>query len=659
MFKRFFAFLILFIFTFQTVCLSASRVMSIDDVRNLADKNCSDAKDVILDRITKEIELKQAKDAIKDIRKKESTVKFSLLFNIKMPSKHGMPKEIELIMKVPTIQNEITVLKRQEKYERLKNKQKAESAFYDVLLENYNVNYATDRIADSSVTLKDISTKYKTGNGKKEDVEYVENQLDGFKTKQQNSILNLNNNKKTLGNIINSDVTAGYDFTEYFPEANISRDMLPQIIEYSKQNDFELFKKTQARKLAEKNAYEILQVYKSKYSKYIGDIESYINSHKDTEIDYEEFIKKYNYTLYNIDSPWYGAYVINLLFFKIRIPKEWFKGEYSGTRYMEDQKYALFVALAEKDKAVKAEKDAETSLENSIYSAYNNLKQMEASYKNVTDEMEKIKADYEEKKQKNKMGLLSFSSLESVKDSFYEKQSSAYEMKMSYAKALSSFNLTTSGYIDNLLSGGSFSTSDLESGTTFADKASWYIKNPLTEYNFEFGVNIPGEYDVNYYQLFYDNQPIGTVTPIDEPIIHSPLTYNDTSLLEVRLFKDGNIKYKAYFDAGQYEGELDVKAVSENTSSVGEAFGKWSISDLDSLRKEFKISEAQFEYTDFEVFSGDVSVGKAKKNNSIITLGLYFSNLENLKIVFYNGESVVFDGGLFKIDDVGGTIVKK
>ncbi len=651
MLKKIIAFCVLFTFLFQTFCFASPRSISINDVRNYANENCSEAKDVILDRITKEIELKQAKDAIKDIRKKESTVKFSLLFNIELPSKHGMPKEIELIMKVPKIQNEITVLQKQENYERLKNKQKAESAFYDVLLENYNTNYATDRIADSSVTLKDITRKYQTGDGKKEDVDYVQNQIDGFKTKQKSSILNLNNKKKSLGNIINLDVTAGYDFQEYFPETNITRDMLPQIIEYSKQNDFELFKKTQARKLAEKNAYEILQIYKSKYSKYIGDIESYINSHKDTEIDYEDFIKKYNYTLYQIDSPWYGSYVINLLFFKIYIPKEWFKWDYSGTRYMEDQKYALFVALAEKDKAVKAEKDAITSLENSIYDAYNNLKQMESSYKSVSEEMEKIKTDYEQKKQKNKMGLLSFSSLESVKDSFYEKQSSAYEMKMSYAKALSSFNLTTSGYIDKLLSGGSFSSSELESGTTFADKATWYIKNPLTEYNFEFGVNIPEEYGVNYYQLFYDNQPIGDMTATDKPIIHSPLTYNDTSLLEVRLYKDGKLKYTASFDAGQYDGELDVKAVSDNsTAGSSDVFAKYTITDLDSLRKEFKVSDVNAEYTDFEVFSGDVSIGKASKNNSIATLGLYFSDLEKLKIVFYNGQSTVFTG---KLTDIG------
>ncbi len=651
MLKKIIAFCVLFTFLFQTFCFASPRSISINDVRNYANENCSEAKDVILDRITKEIELKQAKDAIKDIRKKESTVKFSLLFNIELPSKHGMPKEIELIMKVPKIQNEITVLQKQENYERLKNKQKAESAFYDVLLENYNTNYATDRIADSSVTLKDITRKYQTGDGKKEDVDYVQNQIDGFKTKQKSSILNLNNKKKSLGNIINLDVTAGYDFQEYFPETNITRDMLPQIIEYSKQNDFELFKKTQARKLAEKNAYEILQIYKSKYSKYIGDIESYINSHKDTEIDYEDFIKKYNYTLYQIDSPWYGSYVINLLFFKIYIPKEWFKWYYSGTRYMEDQKYALFVALAEKDKAVKAEKDAITSLENSIYDAYNNLKQMESSYKSVSEEMEKIKIDYEQKKQKNKMGLLSFSSLESVKDSFYEKQSSAYEMKMSYAKALSSFNLTTSGYIDKLLSGGSFSSSELESGTTFADKATWYIKNPLTEYNFEFGVNIPEEYGVNYYQLFYDNQPIGDMTATDKPIIHSPLTYNDTSLLEVRLYKDGKLKYTASFDAGQYDGELDVKAVSDNsTAGSSDVFAKYTITDLDSLRKEFKVSDVNAEYTDFEVFSGDVSIGKASKNNSIATLGLYFSDLEKLKIVFYNGQSTVFTG---KLTDIG------
>jgi len=639
-------------------CFSEIRNITIYSVRTFADENCRGAKDVSLDKVKKEIELKQAKDAIKDTRKKESTVKFSLLFNIQFPPSHGMPKEIELIMKVPEIQNDITVLNEKKSYEILKNRASAEAAFYDVVSENHNLNYLNERIEDSTVVLGEVTKKYKTGKGKKEDVDYVQNQLDGFKQQRQSAILNLSNKKRALSKIIGIDISNGYDFTEYFPEVNITREQLPTILEYAKKNDFGVFEKTQARKLAERDTQEILQIYRNKYSKYIGDIEAYINEHKE-EIDYEEFIKKYNYTLYNIDSPWYGAYVINLLFFKIRIPKEWFKGEYSGTRYMEDQKYALFVSLAERDKARKEEQDKIDDLENSIYNEYSNLKQIESSYKNIIESLEKTKNDYEIQKQKNKMGIVSFSSLESIKNDFYKKQNSAFETKMDYAKSLSSFNLSTGGYINKLLSGGDFLESDLESGVTFIDNPSWFIKNSLTEYNFEFGVNIPEEYGVNYYQLYYNNQPVGGKTAIDKTIIHSPIAYNDVSVLEVRLFKDSKLQYTAKFDGETYEGELILKEATDNQENSQNEIGNWKISKTDALRSSLSVTASNIEYTEFELFNGEYSIGRVKKGEELDNLSLYFSDINQIKIIFYNDGKTVKAGQLLSLDETNGVIIEK
>ena len=102
---------------------------------------------------------------------------------------------------------------------------------------------------------------------------------------------------------------------------------------------FGLYEAQKKQEYAEQRVSEILGIYEGKYSKYITDIKKYLKKQEGKTIDYEEFIQLYNDTLTQIDSPWYGSYVINLIFFKIQIPKEWFKGEYSGTRYLEDQKY--------------------------------------------------------------------------------------------------------------------------------------------------------------------------------------------------------------------------------------------------------------------------------------------------------------------------------
>ena len=143
--------------TAPTMPTFAVQTMDIDTVRTLAQENSTGVQDTVISRIQKEIELQQAKEGIRDIRKKENTVRFSLLFNIQLPEKHGMPKEIELIMKVPQILNELAILNKQEPYEMLKSQTDAETAYYDVLLADYTANDLETRLADSKVLLQQTS----------------------------------------------------------------------------------------------------------------------------------------------------------------------------------------------------------------------------------------------------------------------------------------------------------------------------------------------------------------------------------------------------------------------------------------------------------------------------------------------------------------------
>ena len=61
------------------------RNYTIDNVKDMAIENSEGAQSATVEKIKKEIELQQAKEGIRDIRKSESTIRFSLLFNIKFP----------------------------------------------------------------------------------------------------------------------------------------------------------------------------------------------------------------------------------------------------------------------------------------------------------------------------------------------------------------------------------------------------------------------------------------------------------------------------------------------------------------------------------------------------------------------------------------------
>ena len=656
--KRFTAFLLTVIITlsaFITPAFSQQRNFNIDDIIGMAENNSEGVKSVKIDKIKKEIELKQAKDGIKDIRKSESTIRFSLLFNIKFPEKHGMPKEIELVMKVPQIQSEIAVLKEQLDYEKLKSSAEAQLLYYDVLQGQYDLEFYEKRLEDSESLLKTVKSKFKIGDGKQEDVEYVENLVKNYEKELSAAITSLDRKKEKLGDIIGKDVRVGCTFEEYLPETTVTRSQLTDIINYSIANDFNLYKAVQDRKYAEKEVEEVLSIYRSKYSKYIGDIEAYIKSHEGKEIDYDEFIQMYNHTLTKIDSPWAGAYVINLLFFKIRIPKEWFKGTYSGTRYMEDQKYALFVSLVDRDKARKEEENVKKELVNNIKDSYETLKQMQKSQEEARTNLENMEKTYNTALQENKMGLTSFSSLESTRTSMYEQQKTLHEMQIEYAKALTEFDLVTSGYIRNTLIAGSGVSKDYGAGNTFADAsesenqdgtaAQWYINTSSTEYNFSFGIKIPAEYDVDKYELYYNDMIIGSRTDINKNIVHLSITYADTTIMLVKLYKGETLKYLAYFDGSDYGGNLQLQKAENAVSpleSESMAIGQWSFIPYDLLRGEFSLAvNSSYDYDKYVILYNDIEIAQVNKDETFKTLQLYFSNAELLKIrIDKNGKVV-------------------
>lgn len=610
--------------------------LTIEQAVSLAIENSFSIQEAKIDKIKKEIELKQAHEALKDARKKENTIKFSLLFNIQFPEKNDMPTEIGLIMKIPTVENELVVLEEQILYETLKVASEAESAFYDVMGEVDGLSKTEQQLISAKESLEVTSNLWKRGKAPEADVTYLESQIRDLETAKQKHLVNLDMKQKKLGSIIGREVRYGYNFTPYFPELTLERPDLDSMTAYALLNNFDLFKTIQTRKIAETEAENILQIYKSRYGAYINDIESYIRSHEGKTIDYDYFISQYNHTLTAIDSPWTGSFVINLIFFKIYIPKEWFKGELSGIRYMDDQKYALFVALVERDKARNAEINAIASLEDEIYQQYSTLKQMESSMETAVEALDVSKKDYDNKLIDNKRQLVTFTTLESAKSAYYESQSNLYEMKLDYANTLSSLNLKTGGYINVRLLGGDFTSSDLESGTSFMGTPTWKINQTITEYSFQFSVDIPDEFNVSKYELIYNGELVGSRLDLDEKITHLPLTYADSTLFQVNFYNDDVMKYKAIFDGGQFDGELLMEVVQEDETYDSSSDLKiWSISSVDEFRSDFSVNVKGVNYDSFKVYAGETLLGSAFDSGYVRTLTLYYSDVENLSVELY------------------------
>ncbi len=615
--------------------MAADRILTLEEIRTLAIENSTGVQNTKIDLVKKQIELRQAKEGIADTIKKESTIRFSLLFNIKFPEKHGMPKEIELLTKVPEIENDITILNEKKKSEALKSQTAVEQVYYDVLLAQHKEEAIVKQLEQMEQSQYVMDKQVKLAKAKRSDLEYIQDNIISLQKEREQNIISQNEKQLKLAALLGKDDFLGCTVSEQIQQTYFDRQQLQQILNYALENDFELYQKRQNRILAEKETDVVMGIYKNVYSKYMAEVESYIKSHENTKIDYEQFIARYQNTLDNIDSPWYGSYVINLIFFKIYIPKEWFKGEYSGTRYMEDEKYQLFLTLVERDKAIEEEKQAQKQLEQTIQTAYTTLKTMQSSIQQMEQNLAQNEIRYNKSLEDNKKGIVSFTELESVRQSLFQQQEALYETKIDYAKSLSTFNSQTAGYVNYFLGIAQSNQEEYEMGQSVMDTATWHIKNNITDYNFMFSVVVPEEYGVDSYQLYYEDVAVGEKTPISETLTHLSVTYGDTTILTVNFYKGNQLKYTAEIEGLYYDGTLNMKPASgtiQTQQKQYEQVGKWNIQQSDSVRYAFFITTQQYQYDSYDLMIDNTIIGTAKKGEMVVALHLYFQPITHLKV---------------------------
>lgn len=157
--------------------MAADRILTLEEIRTLAIENSTGVQNTKIDLVKKQIELRQAKEGIADTIKKESTIRFSLLFNIKFPEKHGMPKEIELLTKVPEIENDITILNEKKKSEALKSQTAAEQAYYDVLLAQHKEEAIVKQLEQMEQSQYVMDKQVKLAKAKRSDLEYIQDNI--------------------------------------------------------------------------------------------------------------------------------------------------------------------------------------------------------------------------------------------------------------------------------------------------------------------------------------------------------------------------------------------------------------------------------------------------------------------------------------------------
>jgi hypothetical protein len=654
-----------------------TKSLSVDEAVHHAIRNSTDIRDVKTDRIKKVIERREAIDAINIARRREKYPWFTLLMTINLPQKHTLPREIELLMKIPQINSDIELLKKKETYAVLNARHDAYVAYYDVLLAKYTVDRTWTYINETRDTLERINRQYRIGLADQKDVEYLEGQLNGYQTALKKAVQDLEKNLDKLSKLTNLKLNVNTSFSAYTPVADLDRSHFNTIIDHAIKYDYGLTVATHERKIAQAKVVELINVYNGRWGSTVRTMTSYVQNvigkqaeKLDVRIDYDRFINSYyNPALNRIEKPWSGSFKFRILFITIRIPKEWFKLGTVAERYFDDEKYALFNALIERDKAIDAENDVRENLTQQVKDTYFTLKQVEAANIDAASNLEKAKNNYDLSIKENKLGLLPFQELYAEKIRFYDQQDANYEALLDYGKTIAMFNLLSSDYL--AVQSASNQTTSLTDGDSWisesADEATWYIETLLTDYKFTFGLNIPESVRATHYELYTANHvQIGERTETSNTISHLPLSYEESSALYVKLFQDDELKFVAELDGFGVTGPLLIKEANEDVLPVSmeTPVGVWRVTDDNQFRTNFEMTiiEEDILWDEYELIyveTDQLQIGNRRfEPGAVIThLPSTFSEPEKLKVRLYNGGTIIKELTMQIVEDNQGVFI--
>lgn len=537
-----------------------SLTITLEQVKKLAFASSSDYK-----KISGSIALKLAEyaEAVKSAWSKKlnmATFRWTPLLSFKFPEQPDLAEAYEWQYKPMQIQSEIKSLRHELNDVQYKLSEEVSNLYVKVYTAQEKINYNNQRLLKLKDTIEKNEARVMAGQGKAADVEKMQKSYQ--KTENDLTLLEreYDNCTAKLSDYLKIDVSIDYTFENPFITTRIDRDILPQITEYTLEND-QGFYETKLTAGMAKTSLELNDSLMSrKYGSKMNIIRPYINQAiQGQEVDSEAFKLSYDQFLDRIDAPWRGSFKI--LF--IKISKEWLKGAVDGIRYVEDEPYALYTAAIEYQELLADEQQAEKELKERVNEDFETLVTAGNAYRELEEIGKEAEKDAVRNLALNQAGKLGFDELSLSQETAEESQIDTLDALASYSALLYSYDRLTCGAIGVYLEEGDISSLLISGGSSYADETDdesggYYIESRFEDQMFEFGVTLPGDgsLDADTYELWIDGTRIGERTKVTGTIRHLRLTMEQIDKASVRFYK-GSEKIAEYeFDPGMTEGKF-------------------------------------------------------------------------------------------------------
>lgn len=543
-------------------------VFTMRQARLLAEANSSKIEQLQSKLEVKQASLEQAYKTIAMKKNNMSTFRWSPLLSFKFPTKPDLAEAYEFEFKPESIKYEIDKIEHQLTDVVFEIYQNVNTVYLDIVMLERQIKLNTEKAEQMETAIRKSEIKLLTGTAKQEDIDSMKTKLKSLKAKLNSDNSSLLKKKQKLAKLTgNNDVVTRYRFEDAFVEATIGVDKKSYIVEYTLDHDQTYYEACVAESSAKMSLNTNYQLMYSKYgassmSLISGYVMQALNGQK---INAKAFKNSYKQFLKKIDEPWNGSYRI----WFIRIPKIWFKGAIDGSRYVEDEPYALYEAALEYESARLEAEGIRDEIETQVKEAFDNYVSVRNAYKKSIEDLNDEEKALEQKRILNKAGTLTYDEYKTALDSYEERQNEMMEAMQLYSQTLYEFDRLTCGCITKLLDEGGAGTSAGEYGESnftkeTADGGMYYITSIVQSQEFRLHVSFPENFEVEitHFELWCDDGSgaiqIGERTPIDGALRHLRLAMQTVEKVTLRFYNEGEFVDECEIDPESTSGPLSI-----------------------------------------------------------------------------------------------------
>lgn len=661
----------------SALCVCPMRVEAAQKLSLAKAQRLAAANSVNLRKIQNKIEIQEIQyaTAVKSIQMKKknmATFCWTPLLSFQFPQKPTLADEYEWQYKPLQITCVMNELKHQMQDELLAGKEKVSILFTEVYICQEKIRFYEQSLAEAKETLKRSQMRLISGEASQADVARMEKKVSRLTTDISLQTRTFENKKNQLSKLIYLDVTSGYTFLNPFVEVDIPRSILDVLVTYTLDNDQKYYEAKLETALSLESLNMMKSMMRNQYGNKMNCIEPYLQQALNGEaIDSAVFKKAYNQMLVDIDAPWNGS--IRILF--IRINKEWFKGAVAGSRYVEDDPYALYAGALEYADAVREQQSAKEELTQTVRDNFETVKIAQLAYMDALQICDELETDLRKSTELNRLGTLSYEELSDIQQEYEEQELAALELLGEYSKLLYSYDRLTCGGITAYLEGTDINMKAAQGGNSFlADevkgKAYYYIEYAVEDNLFRLGVSIPEDYfpedsmEITHFALYVNEEQIGDKTDVKQILEHLALNLDKTESVKLYLYNEQELIDICEIDASVYQDMLDIKGgytLMQEKSVRTVAAYTYHLDDstgLVTLSLSPKSGES-IAYYRLENREGNSIFGDAliPIQTEFRYLALLVGDMSQLQVVFYNAEEQLLYRGDFAAATASITVV--